>query len=219
MPDETTLVRFRQRLRAHGLHDKLLGLVNQQLQTQGLILKICTLVDATLLQAARRAPAKDDQNGGEGDAGDTVKQGQPHSGYKAHVAVEERPTLICAVTLTAANVHDRREFGNVVQGDEEMVMADKACWSRARSEWCGQRVVANGILCRPGRGEQLRDSAVRANRLFRSIRCRIEKMFGWWKRSTGDRRVRDVGRAANRLELEFKGVCWNRKRPAKLSAA
>ena len=57
VPDETTLVRFRQRLREHGLHEQLLGLVNRQLQAKGLILKTCTLVDATLLQAARRAPA------------------------------------------------------------------------------------------------------------------------------------------------------------------
>ena len=37
VPDETTLVRFRQRLREHGLHEKLLGLVNRQLEQQGLI--------------------------------------------------------------------------------------------------------------------------------------------------------------------------------------
>jgi transposase len=89
VPDETTLVRFRQRLREHGLHENLLALVNRQLQTKGLILKTCTLVDATLLQAARRAPAKDDQTSGDGDAGYTVKKGQPHYGYKAHVAVDE----------------------------------------------------------------------------------------------------------------------------------
>jgi IS5 family transposase len=86
--EETTLVRFRQRLREHGLHENLLGLVNRQLQAKGLILKTCTLVDATLLQAARRASAKGDKTGGDGDAGYTVKQGQPHYDYKAHVAVE-----------------------------------------------------------------------------------------------------------------------------------
>ena len=137
VPDETTLVNFRKRLREHGLHEKLLVLINRQLQAQGLILKTCTLVDATLLQAARRAPAKEDKTGGDGDAGYTVKGGQPHYGYKAHVAVDETHTLIRQVTLTAANVHDSQEFENVVHGDEEMVMADKAYWSKSRSEWCG----------------------------------------------------------------------------------
>src|ERR1700729_4185969 len=69
VPDETTLVRFRQRLRQHGLHEKLLQLVNRQLEQKGLVLKTCTLVDATLLQAARRAPAREDKTGGDGEAG------------------------------------------------------------------------------------------------------------------------------------------------------
>jgi IS5 family transposase len=219
VPDETTLVRFRARLVEYGLHEKLLALVNRQLEKQGLILKTCTLVDATLLQAARSAPAKDDKSGGDDDAGYTVKQGQPHYGYKAHIAADQTHTLIRQVTLTAANVHDSREFENVVRGDEEMVVADKAYWSQARSQWCGQHGVANGILRKPSRGEKLRDSAVRVNRLLSAMRCGIEKVFGWWKRCTGYRRVRYVGRDPNRLELEFKCVCWNLKRLANLSTA
>lgn len=219
VPDETTLVNFRKRRREHGLHEKLLGRVNRQLEKRGLILKTCTLVDATLLQAARRAPAQEDKTGGDGDAGDTVKGGQPHYGYKAHGSVDETHTLIRQVTLTAANVHDSQEFETVVRGDEEMVVADKAYWSRERSEWCGRKGVANGILRKAVRGEKLPACAVRANRLFSTIRCQIEKVFGWWKRSTGYRRVRYVGRDPNRLELEFKSSCWNLKRLVTLSGA
>jgi IS5 family transposase len=169
-------------------------------------LKTCTLVDATLLQAARRAPAKGDKTGGDGDAGYTVKHSQPHYGYKAHVAVDETHTLIRQVTLTAANVHDSQEFENAVKGDEEMVMADKAYWSKARSEWCGEHGVANGILRKASRGQKLRPETVRVNRLFSAVRCKIEKVFGWWKRSAGCRRVRHVGHEPNRLELEFKSI-------------
>jgi IS5 family transposase len=219
VPDETTLVRFRQRLREHGLHERLLGLVNRQLQQKGLILKAGTLVDATLLPAARRAPAQDDPTGGDGGAGYTVKAGRPHYGYKAHVAVDQTPTLIRKVTLTAANVHDSREFETVVTGDGEMVMADKAYWSRARREWCGRHKVANGSLRKAVRGQPLHPAPARVNRLFSSIRGQIEQVFGWWQRSAGYRRVRHVGREAHRLELEFKSICWNLKRLATLSAA
>ena len=54
MPDETTLVRFHQRL-----HEKemLLALIKPQLQVQGLFLNLHAM-DVTLLQAARRVPAK-----------------------------------------------------------------------------------------------------------------------------------------------------------------
>lgn len=219
VPDETTLVRFRQRLLQHGQQEKLLLLVNRQLEAKGLILKTCTLVDATLVQAARRAPAKEDKEGGDGDAGYTVKQGQPHYGYKAHVAVDQTHTLIRHATLTAANVHDSREFETVVRGDEEMVLADKAYCSQARRQWCGDHGVANGILRRPSRGETLSRVELRINTLLSRVRCQIEKVFGWWKRSAGYRRVRYVGREPNRLELEFKCICWNLKRLANLGAA
>jgi hypothetical protein len=39
-----------------------------------------------------------------------------------------------------------------------MVMADKAYWSRGRSEGCGRHGVANGILRKPSRGEKLKDT-------------------------------------------------------------
>jgi IS5 family transposase len=136
-----------------------------------------------------------------------------------HAAVDQTHTMIRHVTLTSANVHDSQEFETVVQGDEEMVMADKAYWRRERSEWCGRHGVANGILRKAARGEKLPASAVRANRLFSSIRCQIEKVFGWWKRSAGYRRVRYVGREPNRLELEFKSICWNLKRLVNLQVA
>ena len=112
--------------------------------------------------------------------------------------------------LSFAQKADRLPDGGLVPHDD---------WSRERSEWCGRKKVANGILRKAVRGKKLKDSDVRLNRLFSSIRCKIEKVFGWWKRSAGYRRVRYVGRVANRLELEFKCVCWNLKRLANLSAA
>lgn len=94
VPDETTLVRFRQRRIEHGLHQRLLALVNKQLSAQGLIVREVTLVDATLVQAARRAPTKGSPSGGDPDADYPVKAGQPHYGYKAHVAADRQHTLI-----------------------------------------------------------------------------------------------------------------------------
>jgi IS5 family transposase len=56
VPDETTLCRFRHRLIAAGKLDTLLACVNDQLQTQGLMVKgtTATVLDATLVQSAAR---------------------------------------------------------------------------------------------------------------------------------------------------------------------
>jgi len=219
VPEETTLVRFRQRLMAHGLHEKLLALVNRQLEQKGFILKTCTLVDATLLQAARRAPAQGDKTGGDADAGFTVKKGQPHYGYKAHVAADQEHALIRQVVLTDASVHDSREFERVVKGDEEMVVADKAYWSAQRARWCQRRHVANGILRKAFRGQPLDRTTLLFNAVMSRVRCGIERIFGWWKRCAGYGRVRYVGRDPNRLKLEFKSICWNLKRLVSLTRA
>ena len=212
VPDETTLVRFRQRLIEHGLHLQLLALVNEQLAAQGLIVREVTLVDATLVQAARRAPTPGSSGNGDADADYTVKAGQPHYGYKAHVAADRQHTLIRRADLSAASVHDSQRFEAVVRGDEQVVIADKAYDSQARSPWLKRRGVANGILRRARRGECLSAAAQMMNRALSAIRSGIEKIFGHWKRSLGYRRVRYVGWARNRLELEFKCVVWNLKR-------
>jgi IS5 family transposase len=218
VPDETTLVRFRQRLIEHGLHERLLGLINQQLAAQGLLLKEVTLVDATLVAAARRPPRRG-SDGGDPDADYTVKAGQPHYGYKAHVAADAAHTLIRQAELSSASVHDSQRFEAVVAGDEKVVVADKAYWSEARTRWLERRGVRNGILRRGRRGQRLHPLVQRLNRLLSGIRCRIEKVFGHWKRSVGYRRVRYVGWARNRLELEFKCIGWNLKRWVNLCAA
>lgn len=218
VPDETTLVRFRQRLVAHGLHQRLLALVNQQLAAHGLIVREVTLVDATLVQAARRSPNKHAPGGGDPDADFTVKRGQPHYGYKAHVAADRAHTLIRQADLSAASVHDSQRFEAVVRGDEEVVVADKAYDSAVRRQWLKRRGIVNGILSRARRGRPLIPAEQLFNRALSAIRCGIEKIFGHWKRSLGYRRGRYVGWARNRLELEFKCVVWNLKRWVTVSA-
>ena len=212
VPDETTLVRFRQRLVAHGLHERLLALVNQQLAAHGLLVRAVTLVDATLIQAARRAPAKTAPGGGDPDADHTVKRGQPHYGYKAHVAADGAHTLIRKADLSAASVHDSQRFAAVVAGDEQKVYADKAYHSRARTAWLKTRGIVNGILRRGARGHPLSAAAHRLNRVLGAVRGRVEKIFGHWKRNLGYDRARYVGWARNRLELELKCLAWNLRR-------
>lgn len=108
---------------------------------------------------------------------------------------------------------------HIVRGDEEMVRADNADWSRERREWCGRHGIVSGILRKPSRGQKLRPASLRVNRLLSRLRGGIERIFGWWKRCTAWRRVRYVAHDPNRLELEFKSVCWNLKRLVSLQPA
>lgn len=169
-----------------------------------------------LVQAARRAPGKG--SGGDPEADHTVKHGQPHYGFKARVAVDEEHTLIRRAELSAASEHDSRRLEHVVTGDEKMVVADKAYWSRDRGAWLDERDIQNGILRRGSRNHPLGEPAQKINRFLSGVRARIEGVFGHWKRSLGYRRVRYLGLLRNRLELEFRCVVWNLRRWVNLAA-
>ena len=79
------------------LSEKLLAEVNRQLDARGLIVKRCTLVDATFIAAAVKPPKfeQGQVNQRDPEASFTMKNGQTYFGYKAHLAVHERAAL-CA---------------------------------------------------------------------------------------------------------------------------
>jgi IS5 family transposase len=124
-PEETPRGRFRQRLVKYGRHEKLLGLVNRQLEQKGLILKTCTRVDATRGSAARRAPRQENKTGGEPEVGFTVRGGRPHAGDKAPGVAAQAHPRIRRGPRTEASVPDRQEFATGVPGEEQRVGADK----------------------------------------------------------------------------------------------
>jgi hypothetical protein len=66
--------------------------------------------------------------------------------------VDETHTLIRPVTLTAANVHDRREFEHVVHEDEEMVIAARRIGARPDANGAGSRAWPTGFCASPAGG-------------------------------------------------------------------
>jgi len=85
--------------------------VTRQLESQGLILKRGTLVDATIIQFARTPPPKDDSGERRGtsdpDATWAVKHDKPIAhGFKAHIAIDQGGELIRAATATMGSRHD-----------------------------------------------------------------------------------------------------------------
>ena len=59
LPDESTILRFRHRLEEHNLAGQMLATVNALLSQRGLLLKVGTVVDATLIAAPTSTKNKD----------------------------------------------------------------------------------------------------------------------------------------------------------------
>jgi IS5 family transposase len=223
-PDHTTLCRFRERLRAAGLSNKLLDLINGQIEAKGLMLKRGTMIDATIVEtaAARPAGANDPRERVDPDAAFIKREGKPGAayGYKAHVAADEGSLLIRQAKLTPANVTETEVADELIvaTADAAAVYADKAYDTQARRALLHELGLEDRILRRGNRHHPLPAEAREHNIAASKIRRAVETVFAVFKRGYGYRRTRYFGLIRNQLELTLLAICFNLRRVATLCA-
>jgi transposase, IS5 family len=209
-PERTAFVRFRRELVRRGLDRALFEAVTRQLEAKGVTVRTGTLVDATLIPSAGIRHDGDARWAGH-------RRRRPTHGYKAHVATDEGAGLVRGVEVSTANVHDAAELEAVLPSEPGDVYADGAfagdrAWRAIRS--CGgtPRVVHTHTWGGPEALAQLEAH----NAAVRRVRCRIEKVFGTWKRSYGLRRMRWPGLAKAGLQVRLAAMAYNLRRTANL---
>ncbi|MEZ5932983.1 MAG: IS5 family transposase [Alphaproteobacteria bacterium] len=195
-PERTAFVRFRRALVEHGLDAKLLVAVDEAIAAQGLVVKTGTLVDATLIPSASK---KDEEARWAGH-----RSKKPTHGDKAHVAADKDTSLIDQIEVTTANIHDSRMIDAFLPDDPGEVYADTAYDSFKILELIKSRGGQPRIVQRGGCGPIEKPELWNAR--GRKIRCRIEKIFGTWKRLYGLGRTRYPGRARVRLHVHLTAI-------------
>jgi IS5 family transposase len=122
IPDETTILNFRNLLEGNEVGDDILQAVNALLARKGLLLKRGSIVDATIVAA----PSSTENAEGERDPEmhQTKKGNQWFFGMKAHIAVDADSGLVHTVTTTAVNEADVDQLADLLHGKEEQVWAD-----------------------------------------------------------------------------------------------
>ena len=216
VPDHTVLNRFRNRLIAQGLLDKLFAELDRQLERAGVMLKHGAMLDATLIEAAaaprsRGRPSHDPEAEFGGKGGSTF-------GYKAHVAVDAGSGLIRTVITTPANVGDTTVADALLRGDETVVMADAAYDSKARRA----RLTAEGkkprIMRRPNRHHpKLPPRLQRYNGLIARRRAAVETTFATLKNRMKLTRIRYIGLAKASAQILLAAMAFNMRRWAALT--
>ncbi len=83
------------------------------------------------------------------------------------------------------------------------------------------RVVATGVWAKADAASEAEAERRLAdwNRAIHVVRCRIEKIFGTWKRSYGFRRMRWRGLAKARLQTHLTAIAYNLTRTANILKA
>ncbi|MGH8518235.1 MAG: IS5 family transposase [Panacagrimonas sp.] len=222
-PDHTTICRFRNRLVAAGLVARLFAEFDRQLNERGLMLRQGTMVDATLVEAARRRPPRGSEDAAlDPDARFAKKEGKPGStyGYKAHVGVDCGTRLIRSAALTPANVNETVVADRLIRFDEKAVYADKAYAKEERRERLKARGIKDRIMHKSwGGGPKLTPWQQRRNALIARRRAEVETIFAVFKRRLCYRAVRYVGLIKNAAHLLLLAIAYNMRRAADLCAA
>jgi transposase, IS5 family len=220
VPDHSTLSRFRSELVRRGLSDRLLAELNRQLDAKGLIVKTGTLIDASLVAADGRRPRQGEPVEGRSDRDATwnAMPEQPLFGYKAHVAVDQGSGLVRQAILTPAHVSDKTPFLDLVQGDEQIVYADKGYESRWYRERLAEQGIADGVMRCDFHRRRLTPEEHARNRALGRLRAPVERSFAILKRWYGYRRVRYRSLVRNALQLQLLCIALNLRRALVLRA-
>jgi transposase, IS5 family len=221
VPDHTVLNRFRNRLVAEGLLDKLFGELDRQLEQAGVILKRGTMLDATVITAAS-APPGDRRATKDVEAGFAKRQGKAGSifGYKAHVGVDQGSGLIRAVVTTPANINDTTPADGLIRGDEKVVWADAAYHTHAREAALKARGIKPRLMRRANKHHpKLPPRLVRYNRLIARRRAAVETTFATWKQRMGLTRIRYVGLIKATAQIRLAAMAFNLRRWIRLVPA
>lgn len=204
LPDESTILRFRHWLEKHKLADEILATVNELLTSQGLLLKVGTVVDATLIAAPSSTKNKDHKR--DPDMHSSKKGEQMYFGMKAHIGADADSGLVHTVRGTSGNVHDVTEGNSLLHGQEVMGFGD-AGYQGVDKRPDAKQGVKWHIAMRPGKRRALnRDNAAdalidQAERLKAGIRAKVEHPFRVIKRQFGYVKVRYRGLKKNTAQL------------------
>jgi IS5 family transposase len=212
-PERTAFVRFRREFVARGLDTGLFNEITRRLTARAATVKTGTLVDATVIASTSH---KDDEAAWAGH-----RRRRAVHGFKAHVGADADTALVEELIVTPANVHDGRVGSEVLPDYPGDVYADSgyrgsAFAAAVLARGGTPRVVQTSAWGRPG------DNTLRKlkswNHGIQRVRCRIEKIFGTWKRCYGLRRMRWWGLAKVAFQVRITAMAYNLKRTATILA-
>jgi IS5 family transposase len=222
-PDETTIVKFRKRLREADLDRKLFDIVKRSMEQRGLLVKEGTLVDALILEAPKgRKTGEKDASGQDittrdKDASFTQKHGRSYHGYKGHVAAD-RSGIVTDFEFSTASHHDSRYIDELTKKEKRAVIADAAYADQDRRRRLESRGVTDGIAYKRQRGQKELPPMLRQiNRMIASIRAAAEHTMARL-RKWGAARTRYRGERRNRFDFAMTLVAHNLRRAMWLAA-
>ena len=204
LPDESTILRFRHRLEKHKLAEQILETVNELLTQHGLLLKVGTAVDATLIAAPTSTKNKDRTRDPEMHS--SKKGNQWYFGMKAHIGADAESGLVHTVRGTSGHVSDIAEANSLLHGNESIAFGDAGYQGIDKRPDAKADVIWH-VAMRPGKRRALNkenaaDAMIdQAEKLKAAIRAKAKHVIRVIKRQFGFVKVRYRGLKKNTAQL------------------
>jgi len=217
--DDTTLVKFRERLRCSGMMKRVWKQVERALEAQGLKVTQGTIVDSTLVKGACRPESKRKDGGAvDEDLGYTARKGQAVDGYKVHVGMEADDWMIHGMQLSRIEEHDHQHFKSLIACGTQQVYADKAYASQEHERYLAEKGIESRVLFKGYRNRKITARQRAKNRKWSRVRSRIESKMSDLKRWCSMNRMRYYGLERNQIWIMVCGLASNLKRATVLTA-
>jgi len=230
VPDAKTIWLFRENLTKSGAFQELFTLFAEQLETQGVITRTGSIIDATFTDAPRQRNTHDENKQikeGQGedlwkendhkrrqkdiDARWTKKNDEKHYGYKDHVKVDRDSKMIVDYLVTDASVHDSQAIVDLIDLKDNVIYADSAYTGEEL-----QQAILNKnpdlklrINEKGYRNKPLTDTQKENNREKSKNRVRVEHVFGHMTNSFGGIFVRSIGVSRATCQISLKNLAYN----------
>lgn len=198
IPDAKTLWDFKQRIeedRREGGR-KLFEAFSQMLEGKGIIAREGSIVDASFVEAPRQRnnreqsqrikqgerPEEFDANPAVGRQKDsearwTKKNNETHYGWKNHVKADLKTKLILTSKTTSASVHDSQVFEELLDDQDQAVLADSAYHSAEHETHLIALNAEEFLMRKATRGHPLSEQEQQTNHTISRMRVRVEHIF------------------------------------------
>jgi IS5 family transposase len=204
LPDESSILRFRHRLKKHKLAEQILAVVNDILIERGLLLKLGTVVDATLTAAP--SSTRNKQHKRDPDMHLSKKGQQMYFGMNAHIGADAESGLVHTVRGISGNVSDVTGGNSLLHCQETIAVGD-AGYQGIQKRPDANADVTWHVAMRPGKHKALNkenaaDALIdKAEKIKAGIRAKVEHPFRVIKRQFGFVKVRIRGLKKNNDQL------------------
>lgn len=199
IPDETTILKFRRLLEKHDLTSRMMNVINDVLESRGMLLKGGTMVDATIIHAS--PSTKNEAKARDPEMHQTKKGNQWFFGMKVHVGADIKSGLVHTVAVTPANAADISQLPCLLREDDRAVLGDKGYVNNAFKKAARQAGVYWGVSLKARPKQVLSAAQRKKNRQLSSARAYVEHVFRVMKRQFGYTKVRYRGLAKNAAQV------------------